>query len=166
MLRDQNDVARAAVGRRQKATLKSRTSSLDSLTHSRSPPSIAIPACLPESEAPYSLGFFLSTWCLYPHDPRSERGFAEYLPLVLAESNPNSPLSLCVAAISSFLFNKFEYRMHDGENYQVKSAYGQALSTTARALQDPIGSLSDETLMAVCLLGFYQVRCFRHYLAL
>ena len=36
-------------------------------------------------------------------------------------------------------------------------AYGKALTATRAALVDPISSLSDETLMAVCLLGMYDV---------
>ena len=48
--------------------------------------------------------------------------------------------------------------MRDVETPQVRVAYGKALLATRLALQDPIERSTDETLMAVCLLGFYEVR--------
>ena len=67
-----------------------------------------------------------------------------------------SPLALCVAAIASALSAKFVYKMRNVELPKVRQKYTKALTATRQALEDPVKSLTDETLMAVCLLGFYE----------
>lgn len=44
-----------------------------------------------------------------------------------------------------------------GETPQMQLAYGKAVSSTRLALQDPTECHSDEALMAVLLLGVYEV---------
>ena len=68
----------------------------------------------------------------------------------------NSPLALCVAAISSVMSAKFILKRRDVEMPKVRRKYTEALSATRKALEDPVESLTDETLMAVCLLGFFE----------
>ena len=63
---------------------------------------------------------------------------------------------LCVAAISSAMSAKFVLQMRDVEMPKVRQKYTNALTATRRALADPVECLRDETLMAVCLLGFYE----------
>ena len=67
-----------------------------------------------------------------------------------------SPLSLALTASSRILYSKWERRRKDVETLSFPD-YGYALEATRMALQDPIESASDETLMAVCMLGFYEV---------
>lgn len=70
-----------------------------------------------------------------------------------------SPLSLCISAASNILlvFAKWERKNRIAERYAFLS-YTKALEATRVALQDPVESMTDETLVAVCLLGFYEVR--------
>ena len=68
----------------------------------------------------------------------------------------DSPLALCVAAISSAISAKFVLKLRDIEMPKVRQKYTKALTATRQALEDPVESLTDETLMAVCLLGFYE----------
>ena len=103
------------------------------------------------------MSFFVSTYVLYPHDPRTERGITEILPLFFADLKPNTPLSLTLAAVSRLLFVAWERRARDFEVPTTQVAYGQALTATRAALSKPRECLSDETLMAVCLLGLYEV---------
>lgn len=104
-----------------------------------------------------ALCFFVSSWVLFPRDPQTDRGVTEILPLFFADLRPGTPLSLSLAAISNFLFGAWEHGVRH-ETRQMQSAYGEALSATRLALQDPNECYSDETLMAVLLLGFYEVR--------
>lgn len=55
------------------------------------------------------------------------------------------------------LFGKWERNLKDVELLALPH-YGKALEATRMAVQDPVKSMADETLMAVCLLGFYEVR--------
>ena len=54
------------------------------------------------------------------------------------------------------MFNKWQHKMQKPETFSVKSAYGKAIAATRKALNDPLASLTDETLLAVCLLGWYE----------
>ena len=68
----------------------------------------------------------------------------------------DSPLALCVAAVSSALSTKFILKIRDLEMPKVRRKFAKALSSTRKALEDPVESLTDDTLMAVCLLGFFE----------
>ncbi|KAL9131458.1 MAG: hypothetical protein Q9217_000606 [Psora testacea] len=151
VLRNQNETAKAGVGRRQKQ--RSRTRGPGTLASKTNCPA----KCLPELEEAHSLCFFISCWADYSPDPQSDRDFVGLLPLLYPRAKTGSPLTLCVAAISHLVFNKFEHKIQKPETLlQVRETYGKALTATRISLQDPIASLADETLMAVCLLGWYE----------
>lgn len=103
------------------------------------------------------LCFFVSSYVLPPRDPQSDRGFVELLPLLFGNIRPNSPLLFTLAAVSRCQFVAWELGVRDVETPPVRLAYGKALVATRLALQDPVECSTDETLMAVCLLGFYEV---------
>ena len=124
----------------------------------KSSSAVTIPSLPTESVEPHALCFFVSSYVLCPRDPQAGRGFVELLPLLFANLRANSPLSLCLAAVSRSLFGAWEPRIRDAETFPVRAAYGRALAATRLALQDPEEFQTDETLMAVCLLGFYEVR--------
>lgn len=109
-----------------------------------------------EPEETNALCFFVSTYVLYVRDAQAERGFIELLPFLFNSLRPESALSLCLTAASNILFGKWERKNHEAE-LDAFSSYVKALKGTRAALQDPVESMSDETLMAVCLLGFYEV---------
>ena len=54
------------------------------------------------------------------------------------------------------VFNKWEHKIQKPETFSVKRLYGKTLASISEALRDPLASLTDETLMAVCLLGWYE----------
>lgn len=157
MLRDQNEKVKAHANKRQKALSKSKSLTPESQLTSRSPsPNILFP--LAESEEAHSLSFFVSTFVLYPRDTQADRGFLEHMPFLFANLRVGSPLSLALTASSRILYSKWE-RMRRDEECLSTSNYGKALEATRMALQDPVECMSDETLMAVCLLGFHEVSC-------
>lgn len=155
MLRNQNEAVKAHVNRRQKALCKGRRSiAEDPIPSYYSSPRIL--SSLAESEESHSVSFFVSTFVIYPRDPRADRGFLEHLPRLFGELRVGSPLSLSLTAASRILYSKWERKRKDVETFSYPD-YGLALEATRIALEDPVQSMTDQTLMAVCLLGFYEV---------
>lgn len=111
---------------------------------------------LAESKGTYALTFFVSTFVLYPRDTPADRDFLGLLPLFFEDLTLGSPLSLALTATSYLLFGKRECKSQGFESL-ASVHYGKALQATSLALQDPVKSMTDEILMAVCLLGLYEV---------
>ena len=164
VLRNQNQSAKAQVDRRQKITNRSSSSTPESRVVSRSPSPVLLPT-LGEAEESHAVAWFISTFALYPRDSQADRGYVELLPLVCGNLRVGSPLSLALIASSRAIFSKWERRRRDTETLAFPD-YGLALEATRKALQDPKESMSDETLMAICLLGFYEVSIFSNTLLL
>lgn len=156
VLRHQNEAAKAGVDRRVHRN-KSRSQTPDDPSESQSSTALVMPHTLYEPEETNALCFFVSTWVLYQRDTQADRGFLELLPFLFHSLRPDSPLSLGLAAVSSLLFGIRERRNPESERYAF-STYTKAVKAARAALQDPVESVADETLMAVCLLGFYEVR--------
>ena len=93
VLRDQNQVVKATVERRQKAATKSRSKSPKLGLVSQSMPTSLLPS-LPESQEAHALCFFTTFHVGFPRDPRTDRGFLDILPLLYSSLRPSSPLSL------------------------------------------------------------------------
>ena len=146
VLRDQNDVVKNMVDRRQKN---------DCAAKSTSP---GIPFAPLEDEESNAVCFFVTSWVLFPRDPQTDRGISELLPFFFGNLRPGTPLSLSLTATSRFLFQTWERPAEKLETAQMQVAYGKAVSATRLALQDLSECCSDETLMAVLLLGLYEVR--------
>ena len=146
VLRDQNEVVKNTVDRRQKS---------DCAAKSKSP---GIPFAPLEDEESNAVCFFVTSWVLFPRDPQTDRGISELLPLFFGNLRPGTPLSLSLNATSRFLFETWERPAEKLETAQMQVAYGKAISATRLALQDPSECCSDETVMAVLLLGLYEVR--------
>ena len=146
VLRDQTKSAKTAVERRQKKS---------SREHS---PSSDIAISLSESEDTHALCFLVSSYITVSRDPRTDRGFLELLPHFLPTLKSNTPLSLTLNAVANCFFAAWERRARCLESLNLRVAYGKALKATRAAISDPVECLSDETLMAVCLLGLYEVR--------
>lgn len=155
MLRNQNESAKANVRRRQNAYCKGRNPKAEDPIASRNSSLWILPS-LAESEESHALSFFVSTFVIYPRDPQADRGFLEHLPYLFGELRVGSPLSLALTAASRILYSKWERKRRDVETLSYPD-YGLALESTRRALEDPVESMTDQTLMAVCLLGFYEV---------
>ena len=155
-MRNQNQSAKAQVDRRQKISNKSNSPTPESRLVSRSPSPVLLPP-LSETEESHAVAWFISTFALYPRDTQADRGYVELLPVVCGNLRIGTPLSLALIASSRALYSKWERGRRDAETLAFPD-YGLALEATRKALQDPKESMSDETLMAVCLLGFYEVR--------
>ena len=155
-MRQQNAAAKAGVDRRvQRSKIRSQTP--DNLLKPEPSTELdVVPHPLYEPEETNALYFFVSTFVLYGRDAQADRGYIELLPYLFNSLRPESPLSLCLTAASNILFGKWERKTPGAERYSFPS-YAKALKVTRAALQDPIESMSDEILMAVCLLGFYEV---------
>ena len=159
VLRNQNEIAKAGVDRRvHKSKSKSRSQTPENLLEPQPSTALAVPYPLYEPEETSALCFFVSTFVLYGRDAQADRGFLELLPFLFGSLRAESPLSLCLAAASNILFGKWERKKPgaDAERYAF-SSYTKAVKATRTALQDPVESVTDETLMAVCLLGFHEV---------
>lgn len=136
---------------------KSRSQTPENLLKPKHSTDLIVPYPLYEPEETNARYFFVSTFVLYGRDAQADRGFIELLPFLFNNLRPESPLSLCLTAASNILFGKWERKNSRAECYAF-SSYAKALKVTRAALQDPVESMTDETLMAVCLLGFYEVR--------
>ena len=153
VLRNQNEAAKAGVHRRVHKN-KGRSQTPNDLLESLA---LVVPHPLYESEETNAQCFFVSTFVLYGRDTQADRGFLELLPFLFNNLRAESPLLLCLTAAANILFGKWE-RRNAGAERSSFSSYTKAVEATRLALQDPVDSVSDETLMAVCLLGFYEVR--------
>jgi hypothetical protein len=99
---------------------------------------------------------FLSNYVLIPRQPYCSRGYLEYLLPLYRSSGPDCHLSLAVSAVAIASFGS----RPDAKALlrHARQRYGKALCLTNAALRDPIDVKTDSTLMAVMLLGLYEVR--------
>ncbi|KAI4168284.1 MAG: hypothetical protein LQ343_006521 [Gyalolechia ehrenbergii] len=156
---DQNQVAKASAERRQKGQIKRKIQSHESSSGFAFPDtSLVIYSPLPESQDVYAHQFFVSAYVTATRDPRTEHGFLELLPLLFDKLPTNSVLSLSLAAVSHCFFGAWEPAIRNAEQLTVQKNYTKALGALRKALQDPQECVSDEVLMAVCLLSFFEER--------
>lgn len=66
-------------------------------------------------------------------------------------------LSQSLAAVAHCYFGAWEPAIRNAEQVTVQKNYIKALGALQEALRDPQECASDEVLMAVCLLGFFEV---------
>ena len=115
-----------------------------------------IPFGLPQDPEQQALCFFMNKFVL--HDRREEiwGGSLETLPILYQETGANSALSLATAAtsMSSIAWNP------ECAHFKPVSLqkYVKSLKLINDAVQDPTDSKTDNVLMAVLMLGFYEVR--------
>lgn len=167
-------MAKAGAERRQKAHPIKRTkspsscststeSSAELSSRSASPTSssddeLIVYSSLAESRDSYAHAFFVSAYVLGPRDPRTDNGFLELLPLLFDRLAFEPVLSSSLAVLSHCYFGAWHRHIRSAENLTVQQSYSKALTGLRRALQDPRHCASDEILMAVCLLNFYEVQ--------
>ncbi|KAL8816988.1 MAG: hypothetical protein Q9223_004096 [Gallowayella weberi] len=172
VLRDQNQVAKASAERRQKAHAKKRTcTSSSGSTSSEASSGLSSPSTSPtssseddlivysslaESRDSYAHAFFLSAYVLGPRDPRTDHGFLELLPLLFGRLPFDPVLSSSLAVLSHCYFGAWHRPIRNAETLTVRQSYSKALSGLRGALKDPRHCMSDEVLMSVCLLNFYE----------
>ena len=158
MLRNQNDVAKAGTERRQKAQEKRRIQSPEPRSATSSPSSVVMYKPIAESQDTYAHCFFVSAYIYGPRDPWTHHGYLELMPHFFNSMRPGSALAHAFAVVSHCYYGAWQPDIRDIETAETRRVYTKALNALREALQDPQQSTSDETLMAVCLLAFFQVR--------
>lgn len=108
----------------------------------------------PEQQA--ICAFFLD-FVLLPRHPDSVQGHLEHLIPLYANTNAESPLSLATSSVALMISGKSPNRRNDQQ--LGRTIFGKALRKTSAAIRNPAESRKDETLMAVLLLGLFEVRC-------
>jgi hypothetical protein len=102
-----------------------------------------------------SLCFFLSNYVLVPRQPYCSRGYLEYLLPLYQSNDSGNHLSLAVSAVAMAAFGSRPAIKSFSQH--ARQTYGKALYLTNEALRDPVEVKEDRTLMAVLLLGLYEV---------
>lgn len=94
-----------------------------------------------------------------PDNP--QKGVLDYLPYLYAQAFSGSPLPAAVNAVCLANFYRRAGQSSNKALLLAGKAYGEALEGVKRATLDPIQASSDSVIMAVHLLGIYEVslRC-------
>jgi len=100
-----------------------------------------------------SLCFFVNLFCLQGSKLYSFP-ILDFVPSLLQESSPGSPLSLAATAVSRMTLAD----QYSGKDIRLETGrdYGDALAYAARSIRDPTKAVEDETIMTVWLLGTYE----------
>ena len=109
----------------------------------------------PEQQA--ICAFFLD-FVLLPRHPDSVHGHLEHLLPLYANTGAESPLSLATSSVALMISGSSPVRRNDQQ--LGRTIFGKALQKTSAAIRNPAESKKDETLMAVLLLGLFEVRGF------
>lgn len=110
----------------------------------------------PEQQA--ICAFFLD----FVHLPRNQdsvQGHLEHLLPLYKNTTPDSPLSLATSSVALVISGSSPTKQSDQQ--LGRSIFGRALRKTSAAIRHPVESKKDETLMAVLLLGLFEVCCLK-----
>jgi len=108
----------------------------------------------PEQQA--ICAFFLD-FVLLPRNKDSVQGHLEHLLPLYRNTTPDSPLSLATSSVALVMSGSSPAKQNDQQ--LGRTIFGRALRKTSAAIKHPVESRNDETLMAVLLLGLFEVRC-------
>lgn len=128
---------------------------IDGLVNS-SASATAVPRSLAEAPEQFALYAFFSQFILVPLHPDGQRGFLDCLLPLYTTTRHDSLLSVATTAVALAISGGSPWRRTDFHLGRV--VFGKALRMAATAIQDPNAAMEDETLMAVLLMGFYEVR--------
>jgi hypothetical protein len=101
-----------------------------------------------------SLCFFFTNYVQTTRDPTVSRGYFEYLLPVYSGVTPSSPLSLATSAVAVNISQMWMQRGPD--TLLARSIFQKALTSLKSAIMDPVQAKTDETLLTVLLLEFYE----------
>ena len=102
-----------------------------------------------------ALCFFFSSFVLIDRHPESSTGFLELLLPLYQDARRDSPLSMVTQAMSMIILGSRS--QHKPMQRMGRKAFGDALVLTKAAIQDPVQSKSNETLVSVLALAFAEV---------
>lgn len=98
--------------------------------------------------------FFFTNYVIVSHDLQTSRGFMGFLLPLYSNVRHDSPLSLVTSALATNLTSIWS---RWGPDIQLARRYhGRALALTKTAIDDPQQNTTDQTLMAVLMLEFYE----------
>ena len=120
------------------------------------PSPLLLPELSPSSREDVAVSMFFSQIISVPRHPETIRGFLECLLPLYTATLDGSLLHQAVASVSLAILGGSP--VHLQERLLARRNFGKALKATHRAINDPQESVKDETLMAVLLLGLYEVR--------
>ena len=126
--------------------------------HTRSALALACPLTLelrPNSPEDLAVCKFFSTYVFVPRHHESVRDFLDCLPLLFSRAPSVSLVSLATSAVALMVVGGDPSRQL--ERTLSRQMFGKALLMVHRAIEDPKESVQDDTLMAVLLLGLYEV---------
>ena len=99
---------------------------------------------------------FFDSFVFIPRHPDTVRGCMECLPSLYTATLDGSLLHQAVASVSLAIAGAAPRNTRD--RMLARTRFGEALQSTNRAIKDQEESVKDETLLAVLLLGLYEVR--------
>jgi hypothetical protein len=89
---------------------------------------------------------------------RGNAGIFDYIPSIFAKAPPNSSLREAIYAVALAKFDRRTGFVIEGNKVNIERRYGNALRLVAKETQDPALVASDELLLAVQMLGVFEVR--------
>jgi hypothetical protein len=109
---------------------------------------------MPVDHEMMSLCFFFTNYVATTRDPTVSRGYFEYLLPLYSGVTPSSPLSLATSAVAVNISQMWMQRGPD--TLLARSIFQKALTSLKSAIMDPVQAKTDETLLTVLLLEFYE----------
>jgi hypothetical protein len=116
--------------------------------------SLVVPKRLPQNTEVGALCFFFTGYVTIARDPQTSRGFLEYLLPLYSNAPHDSPISQATSALAIMLASMWSRKGIETE--ESRRFFGKALAMTKAAIDDPQQNTTDETLMTVLLLEFYE----------
>ena len=101
----------------------------------------------PSSPEDLAICKFFSNFVFVPRHHEAIRGFLECLPSLFSRAPSGSVVPLATSAVSLIVIAGDPRRPH--ERMLSRKRFGTALMMVRKAVEDPIQSIKDETLMAV-----------------
>lgn len=122
---------------------------------SHSPTGSIVPRVLVEPPEKDAICKFFTDFVLHTNHPDTQSEFFEFLLPLYSSARHDSILSLAASAVALAISGGYPHLRHRFQMGRVIN--GIALKKIALAIQDPVQSVQDETLMAALLMGFFDV---------
>ena len=105
-----------------------------------------------------SVCYFMANYVMVRRHPETSKGFVEHLVPFYSRTSSNSPLAFATTA-TALLSTRYPYVCPPRAAIKARAllSYVEALRLIKVAIQDPQEAKSDSLLMAVLLLGLYEV---------
>ena len=118
-----------------------------------------ISSSLPQCPEDSAVCYFMTNYVMRSRHPETSRGFMEHLLPFYVSSSSNSPLSFATTATALYAHRELipGTAARSAARARAVANYVEALRLINLAIQDPKEAKSDSLLMAVLLLGLYEV---------